>query len=104
MDDNRLKALKAALENDPEDSFSRYALGLEYLSASMFEESRAGFEELITRDPNYLAAYYQLGKVYESSGEFDLARRIYEKGIYVAASQNEMHTKTELEEALDGLL
>ena len=34
MDDNRLIALKAALENDPEDSFSRYALGLEYHSAS----------------------------------------------------------------------
>jgi Tfp pilus assembly protein PilF len=104
MDDNRLKTLKTALENDPDDSFSRYALGLEYSSASMITEAKNVFEELLSRDPNYLATYYQLGKVYETAGELELAKKAYERGIYVAASQNEFHTKSELEDALDGLL
>ncbi len=104
MDDKRLDALKTALQNDPGDSFTRYALGLEYYSASMIEESKSAFEELILRDPNYLAAYFQLGKVYEAAGEPDMAKKIYERGIYVAASQNDLHTKSELETALDELL
>lgn len=103
MDDIRLEALKTALDNDPDDSFTRYAIGLEYSSASMNDEAKSVFEELISRDPNYLAAYYQLGKVYESSGEIEKARKAYEKGIYVAASQNDAHTKSELEEALENL-
>lgn len=92
------------LDNDPQDSFARYALGLEYVSAARLEDAREIFEELRVLDPNYSATYYQLGKVYEQLGSEQEARKVYEKGIYVTASQNDMHTKSELEEALDGLL
>ncbi len=104
MDDSRLEALKKMVEQEPNDSFSRYALGLEYLSVSDNEPAKEMFEELLSMDPNYLAAYYQLGKVYEILDEAEMARKAYEKGIYVAASQNDLHTKSELEEALNNLL
>jgi hypothetical protein len=52
----------------------------------------------------YQAVYYQLGKVYELLGEETEARKVYEKGIYVAASKGDMHTKSELEQALNELL
>ena len=104
MDNSRLLTLKKVVEQDPDDSFSRYALGLEYLSVPDNEKAKEMFEELLLKDPNYLAAYYQLGKVYELLGEAEMAQKAYEKGIYVAASQNDMHTKSELEEALNNLL
>ncbi len=104
MDSSRIENLKQMLANDPQDSFARYALGLEYVSSGRFEDAREIFEELRVLDPNYSATYYQLGKVYEQLGEESEARKIYEKGIYVASSQSDLHTKSELEEAMDGLL
>jgi Tfp pilus assembly protein PilF len=104
MEKQRIDTLKEMLAAEPGDSFTRYALGLEYLSGEKYENARDTFEELRTLDPNYQATYYQLGKVYEHLGEESQARKIYEKGIYVAASQSDMHTKSELEQALNELL
>jgi tetratricopeptide (TPR) repeat protein len=104
MDKNRRDTLKKILEQDPSDSFSKYALGLEYISGGEHEKAIELFEELISADPNYLAAYYQLGRAYESCGDFEPAKKIFEKGLYVAASQNDYHTKEELEQALENLL
>lgn len=103
MDTGRLETLKKILERDPGDAFSRYALGLEYVSASMPELARSTFETLIASEPGYLAVYYQLGKLYELMGMNDLAVQTYRVGIGIAESQNDGHTRQELEEALDGL-
>lgn len=104
MDSSRIENLKQMLAVDPQDSFARYALGLEYMSGKEFEQSRDIFEELKALDPNYSATYYQLGKVYEQLGDEQAARKVYEKGIYVASSQNDSHTKSELEQALNELM
>lgn len=101
---SRLENLKKMLQDDPQDTFARYALGLEYMSAGENENARDTFEELRVLDPNYVATYYQLGKIYELLGEEHQARKIYEKGVYVAASQGDEHTKQELQQAIDDLL
>jgi tetratricopeptide (TPR) repeat protein len=104
MEKSRIESLKEMLAVDPQDSFARYALGLEYASQNEIEKAKDTFEELRTLDPNYSATYYQLGKTYELLGDEPAARKVYEKGIYVSASQNDMHTKSELEQALNELL
>jgi Tfp pilus assembly protein PilF len=104
QENTRLENLKKMLETDPQDTFARYALGLEYASSGENELAREMFEELRVLDPNYVATYYQLGKVYELLGDENGSRKIYEKGMYVAASQGDEHTKAELEQALNDLL
>jgi Tfp pilus assembly protein PilF len=104
MEKSRIENLKEMLAVDPQDSFARYALGLEYMAGKDNESARDLFEELKTLDPNYVATYYQLGKVYELLGDESMARKTYEKGIYVARSQNDMHTKSELEQAMNDLM
>ncbi|MCI0449233.1 MAG: tetratricopeptide repeat protein [Chlorobi bacterium] len=104
MENSRIDSLRKMLEADPQDSFARYALGLEYMSQNLLEQAKDTFEELRTMDPNYRATYYQLGKTYEMLGDEQSAKKIYEKGIYVSASQNDFHTKSELEQALNELL
>ena len=101
---SRLENLKKMLQSDPQDTFARYALGLEYMSAGENENARDTFEELRVLDPNYVATYYQLGKVFELLGDENEARKVYEKGVYVAASQGDEHTKQELEQAINDLL
>ena len=104
MDISRLESLKIILEKDPDDTFSRYALGLEFVSNKMFNEALNTFEELINLNPNYHPTYYQLGKVYEAIGDTLMAKKIYEKGIYVTTSQSELHARNELQLALDELI
>jgi Tfp pilus assembly protein PilF len=104
MEKSRIENLKQMLAADPQDTFSRYALGLEYMGMQEYENAREMFEEIQVLDPNYQAVYYQLGKVYELLGEETEARKVYEKGIYVAASKGDTHTKSELEQALNELL
>ncbi len=104
MSISRIENLKNMLQIDPSDTFVRYALGLEYFSNNEHENAKDIFEELKTLDPNYIATYYQLGKTYEILGDETEARKAYEKGIYVATSQSDNHTKSELEQALNELL
>lgn len=103
MSTSRIESLKKILEIDPKDSFSRYALGLEYASAGESEMAKTEFMLVLDSDENYLAVYYQLGKVLESLGDNENAKEIYEKGIFVATAQNDMHTRSELEQSLDEL-
>ena len=104
MSNSRIENLREILAADPQDTFARYALGLEYLSINDIDSARQMFEETSVLDPNYVAAYYQLGKTYELLGDEGMARKVYEKGIYAASSQSDEHTKSELEQAISELL
>lgn len=101
---SRIDILKDILIKDPDDSFTLYALGLEYKSQNNIDEAVNIFEQLMQKNPGYHALYYQLGKVYELSGDPEKARKIFEKGIYITTSQNEIHAREELQQALDDLL
>jgi len=104
MTDSRMETLKQMLEKEPDDSFTKYALGLEYMALNDVESARDTFEDLRNRDPGYIALYYQLGKVYELLGDEQRAKKVYEKGIYVSTSKGDLHTKDELEQAINELL
>jgi tetratricopeptide (TPR) repeat protein len=100
---NRIETLKNLLSQNPEDDFTKYALALEYISLNETDDGEKFLKELVQNSPNYLAAYYQYGKLLEDKGEIDEARKIYNQGLFVAASQNDLHTKSELQDALDNL-
>jgi len=104
MTDSRLETLKSMLEKDPDDSFTKYALGLEFMSINDIGNAKNTFEDLRNSDPNYISLYYQLGKVYEQLGDEQSARKIYEQGIYVSAIKGDLHAKGELEQAINELL
>lgn len=97
---DRLKALLQFLEEDPKDSFTRFALAREYLKMDRPEEALKFFEGLVEEDPNYVGTYYHLGKLYESLGRKDDALRTYRSGIAVAQRQRELHALSELQDAL----
>jgi len=104
MSDSRIESLKQMLVKDPNDSFAKYALGLEYMSQNEFEPAKEIFESLRLADPKYSATYYQLGKVYEMLGDSQLAKKVYEQGIFVTTQQGEDHARSELEQAVNDLL
>ena len=101
MKHDRIAQLKEFLENDPNDSFTRYALALEY--AGMDETSLAVsmLLEVVERDPAYVPAYQQLGYQYEKLDRKDEAVQVLRRGIEVAREQSDTHAQREMQDALD---
>jgi Tfp pilus assembly protein PilF len=100
----RIDMLKEFLQETPNDSFSRYALALEYIKLNQNEDARREFETVRENDPDYLATYFQLGQLYARIGLRHEAEKTFRTGITVAARQRDAHTQSELEAALEGLL
>jgi Tfp pilus assembly protein PilF len=101
---NRVEILKGFLVENPSDSFSRYALALEYVKLGQHEDALREFETVKSNDPAYVATYFQLGQLYQRLGRAHEAEKTFRTGITVAAKAGDEHTRSELEGALEGLL
>jgi tetratricopeptide (TPR) repeat protein len=100
---SRLAALQKFLEQDPNDSFTRYAIGLEYAKEKNFTDAIKTLEELRSLDANYIPTYYMLGGYYREIGEKANARTVYQEGITRARAARDLHAASELDAALDEL-
>jgi tetratricopeptide (TPR) repeat protein len=98
---SRIEMLKDFLASDPSDDFSEYALALEFEKMGDRKEALSHFENILNRNPSYLAVYYQAGRLYESEKNFHSAASVYEKGIEVARHQGNIKTMNELRTALE---
>ncbi|HMG35699.1 MAG TPA: tetratricopeptide repeat protein [Blastocatellia bacterium] len=100
---SRLELLEEFLSQDPNDSFSRYALALELEKAGDPDRALSELSEVVTRDPNYVGAYYHLGRLLSKAGRTDEARSIYQRGLTVATAANDQRARSELQEALESV-
>ena len=100
---SRLEQMLSFLEQDPNDSFSRYAVALELNSLRRRDEAIEMLRELRRRDPEYVATYYQLGQIHSTLEQFDEAEEEYREGMVIARKIRDTHTLGELEAALDEL-
>ena len=101
--EKRIEMLKQYISEDSEDVFLQYALALEYVNLDRREDALAMLTSIIANHPDYLAAYYQLGKLFEQSRLPVDAKKTYEAGIAVAQQQKEFKTLNELRAALDSM-
>ena len=100
----RIDILKGFLKENADDSFSRYALALEYVKLGQNDDAVREFEMVRRRDPDYVATYYQLGQLYRTMLKAHEAEKTFTSGITVAAKIGDQHTREELEAALEMLL
>lgn len=98
---SRLDKLKEFLAEDPNDSFTRYAIGLEYASMKQPAEAIIALEQLRASAPEYVPTYYQLAALYRETGDRPAARTIYDVGIVQARYAKDLHAMSELQAALD---
>ncbi len=96
MTKSRLEALKDFLAAEPDDSFTRYALALEYLALNDTSEGERLLRETIERNASYVAAYHQLGQLLFKLGRSEEAREAYTKGIAAARNIHDHHAASEM--------
>ncbi len=100
---DRIEKLKEFLKTNPQDSFVRHALGLEYIKLGDDEGARSLFESIIAREPAYVGTYYHLAKLLERTGNTGEAIKIYEQGMEEAKKAGETHNYNELRGAYEEL-
>jgi Tfp pilus assembly protein PilF len=81
---DKIERLNEYIQSDPTDSFLLHALALEKIKNGDDATARNLFEELLTREPEYVGSYYHLGKLLERNGETMLAIEWYKKGMEAA--------------------
>jgi tetratricopeptide (TPR) repeat protein len=101
MTNNRLEVLRGMVASNPDDSFARYGLAMEYLKSGSLQDAVEEFNQLLARNANYPAAYFHGGQTLEKLGKLDEARALYQKGIEVTTTMGDLHTRSELQAALD---
>jgi tetratricopeptide (TPR) repeat protein len=100
MSEERFKMIQNMLEENPEDSFLNYAAALELHKRGRTPQAIEIIEQIIGRDPDYLGAYYQLGKLLEGENKIERAIDIYKAGKIIAKALDDKKTLSEISEAL----
>ena len=103
MASTRLETLKGMVAQNPNESFLRYGLAMEYKNAGQLEDAMREFQVLIASHPDYSAAYFHGGMTLEKLGRLEEARAIYHVGIEAATRKGDLHTRSEIQAALDML-
>ncbi|MBF8294486.1 MAG: Tetratricopeptide repeat protein [Bacteroidetes bacterium] len=103
MREERIAKLKALLARESNDSFSRYALALEYAGANDLPQALSLLEDLVQRDQSYVPAYQQLGYLYQKLGRREEAVSAFRRGMEIATQQDDHHARSEMQDALDDM-
>ena len=99
----RKEMLEEFVAQDPNDSFSRYALALELEKEGNAQEAAPQLREVISRDPSYVAAYFHLGRMLSQTGLIEDARDAYRRGLDAAIASGDQRARSEMQEALEML-
>ena len=89
------------LAQDPQNTFARYGLAMEYANSGDLELALQEYRALLEGNPNYAAAYFHGGQALEKLGRVEEARELYEKGIEVTGRTGDQHTRSELQAAVE---
>jgi len=100
---SRLEQFKEFVELDPMDTFSRYALGMEYLGIAQYKEAVEQFDEVIRIAPDESPSYFQAAIASIQLDRKDVAREYLTRGIAMAEKANDRHARDEMQAALDQL-
>lgn len=99
----RIEKLEEFLKQNPNDSFLKHALALEYIKMGDDEAAEKHFLEILENEPNYVGSYYHLAKLYERNNKTEKAIDWYKKGMYEAKKAGDNHALNELRMALEEL-
>ena len=78
---DRIAVLTEILAANPEDSFARYGLAMEYSKAGKSSGRCTEFKTLIEKNPDYTPGYFMAAQTLASASRIDEAKRMLVDGI-----------------------
>jgi tetratricopeptide (TPR) repeat protein len=98
---DRVATLKQVLEQNPNDTFARYGLAMEYSKSGETNAAIAEFRKIIAINPDYIAAYQQGAQTLMNAERYDEARQLLHEGISCASRIGNQHAASEMQGMLD---
>jgi predicted Zn-dependent protease len=102
MSQQRIDALLAMVEAQPEEAMIWYGLANEYFKLERWREAADALRRVVTLNPDYTSAYQMLGTSHMSLGERDAARSAWREGVAVAERTGAWKARQHMEGLLAG--
>lgn len=99
----RLAMLEQLTNSGKADSFTWYALALEYKSGGRVEDALATFAKLRDHDPGYVPMYLMAGSLLIDEGREDEARAWLRDGMERASKKGDTHARDEMDELIQAI-
>jgi tetratricopeptide (TPR) repeat protein len=100
---DRIAGLQEILNDNPDDTFARYALGMEYSRTGRVDDAVSEFRTLIGKQPDYANAYFMAAQALASAERVDEAKGMLQQGIAAANRARNQHAAGEMQAMLDEL-
>ena len=97
---DRIAALNDILTQNPNDSFARYGLAMEYSRQGDLDRSLAEFSILLKNSPDYTAGYFMAAQTLAKAGRTADAKSMLNDGIASARRTGNLHAQGEMEAML----
>jgi Flp pilus assembly protein TadD len=95
--------LRNLVAQNPSDSFAHYGLAMELMREGNLEGAVEEYRSLLAINPNYAAAYFHGGQALEKLGRVEEAKALYQQGVEATTRIGDLHTRSEIEAALQML-
>jgi predicted Zn-dependent protease len=100
---DRIAALNNILAQNPNDTFARYGLAMEYSNQGDLDRSLAEFSTLLKTTPDYTPGYFMAAQTLAKSDRIAEARTMLTEGIASARRTGNLHAQGEMEAMLSEL-
>jgi cytochrome c-type biogenesis protein CcmH/NrfG len=98
---DRIAMLSQMLAQDPNNSFARYGLAMEYSNSGELEQAMEEFRALLSANPDYTAGYFMAAQTLMKSERRDEARKMLHDGIATAERRGDAHAQSEMQSMLE---
>jgi len=100
---DRIAALTEILAANPDDTFARYGLAMEYSKAGQIDEALKEYKTLVEKNPDYTPAYFMAAQTLASASRVAEAKRWLVDGISSASRTGNAHAQSEMTAMLEEL-
>jgi tetratricopeptide (TPR) repeat protein len=94
---DRITMLTDVLTQNPNDTFARYGLAMEYSNSGKTEEALQEFEKLLATNPDYAAGYFMAAQTLTRVDRTEEARKMLKDGIAAAQRTGNSHALSEMQ-------
>ncbi len=97
---DRIAALNDILTQNPNDTFARYGLAMEYSKQGDLDRSLAEFAILLKSNPDYTPGYFMAAQTLTRAARIADAKTMLADGIASARRTGNLHAQSEMEALL----
>ena len=94
---SRRKQIENLLATDDTDPFLHFGMGMEWLKEDEIDKALQCFDQALTIDERYVAAWQQKAQILVQLDRPDEARDAYDKGIEAARANGDQHAVDDLQ-------